>query len=166
MLAVAGIAAAALVIPPAAASAETTASPPSLDFGSLPVGTQSATQVVTLTQSCSPGDVPCLTGLLGESFSPVISASNGFVPTSTCPVSLIALIIPQSCTINVTFVPGLVGQITGSLSTGSGGPTVALNGAGTPPHGSSGVKRRKCKKHKKHRSASASKKKKCKKAKR
>jgi hypothetical protein len=170
ILALAGIAAAAIAISPAAASADTTASPPDLNFGSLPVGTQSATQVVTLTQSCDVGDIPCLTGTVGDAFSPVINATGGFVPTSSCPVSIIALIIPQSCTIDVAFVPGVVGQITGLLNTGSGGPTVALSGTGTPPTptpGSTGVKRRKCKKQKKHRSsASVAKKKNCKKRKR
>src|SRR5690349_3244854 len=101
MLAVAGIAAAALLVPSASASAETTVSPTSLDFGSLPVGTQSATQVVTLTQSCDVGNIPCLTGIVGQAFSPVIGATSGFVPTSACPVSLLALIVPQVCTIDV-----------------------------------------------------------------
>jgi hypothetical protein len=130
------------------------------------VGTQSLPQPVTLTETCT--SVSCLTSILPDVFSPAISTTTGFAETTNCPEGpLTALLgLPQTCVINVSFVPGVVGQISGLLNTGPGGPSVALNGVGTPPPSSSGVKRRKCKKHKKHRSASASKKKQCKKRKR
>jgi hypothetical protein len=151
---------------PASAGAATTANPTSVDFGSLPVGTQSATQVVTLTQTCT--SITCITMMIPDLFSPVISATSGFTQTSNCPTNLLAMLgIPQSCAINVSFVPNAVGQLTGLLSTGPGGPTVALNGAGAAPPSSSGQKtrKRKCKKkHHRFLGASAAKKK-CKKRK-
>ena len=169
MLTLAGVVSALLAVGPATAGADTippTADPPSLNFGSLPVGTQSLPQPVTLTETCT--SVSCLTSILPDVFSPAISTTTGFAETTNCPEGpLTALLgLPQTCVINVSFVPGVVGQISGLLNTGPGGPSVALNGVGTPPPSSSGVKRRKCKKHKKHRSASASKKKQCKKRKR
>jgi len=147
----AGMAAAAIAIAPASASADLvppTTNQPSVNFGSLPVGKQSLPVPVTLTESCTSLD--CLTSIIPDTFSPVLSVTTGFTQSSNCPVSLLAVLgIPQLCTINVTFVPGVVGQITGLLSTGGGGPTVALNGVGTPASasGSNGRKRRKCKKH-------------------
>jgi len=156
--------AATAIVLPSSAAATTTAAPTSLDFGSLPVGTQSATQAVTLTQSCTLDPVSCVA--IPSIFSPVISATTGFTQTNSCPLTLVALIVPQACTIDVSLVPNAVGQITGLLSTGSGGPTVTLSGAGTSPPGSgtTTTKRKKCKK-KHRRSASSAKKKKCKKRK-
>jgi hypothetical protein len=95
-------------------------------------------------------------------------ATSGFTQSSNCPATLIAAIIgiPQSCAIDVKFVPNAVGEVTGLLSTGPGGPTVALNGAGSAPPSSSGQRNRKRKCKKKHHrlfSASAAAKKKCKK---
>jgi len=150
---------------PSSAAAATTAAPTSLDFGSLPVGTQSATQAVTLTQSCTLDPVSCVA--IPSIFSPVISATTGFTQTNSCPPILVALIVPQACTIDVSLVPNAVGQITGLLSTGSGGPAVTLSGVGTSPPSSGTTttsKGKKCKKKHK-RSASSAKKKKCKKRK-
>jgi hypothetical protein len=134
--ALAAVASALFAVLPATAAADTTVSPTSLDFGSVPVGQQSASQVVTVTQSCSPLDIPCVTGVAGELFTPVLSATSGF-SAGGCPVSLVALILPQSCQATVSFVPGTLGLVTGLLSTGPGGPSVTLKGAGTTPSGSS-----------------------------
>jgi hypothetical protein len=163
MIALAGMACAAIAIAPASASAGTTVSPPNLDFGSVPVGTQSPSLPVTLTETCT--SLTCVVSLIPDQFSPVIGATSGFTQTNACPASLLgALGIPQSCTIDVSFVPVVGGPISGVLNTGPGGPTVSLAGNGTPPQSANGVKRRKCKKHKKHaRSAQIAKKRQCKK---
>ena len=159
--------AAAITVVPASASADTippSASPPSLNFGSLPVGTQSPPQPVSLTETCL--SISCIGLIVPDGFSPVISATTGFTQSSGCPTSLLAMLgIPQTCVVDVSFVPNAIGQITGLLTTGPGGPTVALNGTGSAPQSSSGRKTRtrKCKKKKHHSLAASAVKKKCKK---
>ena len=138
----------------------------------MPVGTQSVTQVVTLTQSCAPLDLNCLGGILPSVFSPVISATGGFVPTSGCPTNLITSLLglPQSCLIDISFVPKALGLTTGQVNTGNGGPTVSLSGTGSVGPGSGGSgssprpssRKRKCKKKHKRSQATFFAKKKCK----
>lgn len=155
----------AIVAVPASASADTTASPTDLNFGTLPVGQQSVSQVVTLTQSCTPTDVNCLTGIAQEVFNPVINATSGFTQTNGCPVDLLTTLLGGSstCQVVVKFVPNTIGQITGLLNTGPGGPVVNLSGAGAAPASAATQKHaKKCKKHK-HRSLASAAKKKCKK---
>jgi hypothetical protein len=99
------------------ASLSTTA----VSFGSQLVGTSSAAQTVTLTNTGDPELE--ITG---------ISVSGEFVPSSTCgsmvPVS-------GSCTINITFTPAATGNRTGTLTINDNAPgsphTVALSGTGT-----------------------------------
>ena len=91
-----------------------------LDFGSQPVGTQSAAQTVTLTNTG--------TGVLrGMS----VAASPQFTATSSCGTSLAA---GAHCTISVKFAPTLQGILLGSLTVqddGAGSPhTVSLSGVG------------------------------------
>jgi hypothetical protein len=164
MLALAGAVTAVLAVGPASAGATTTVNPTSLDFGTVPVGQQSPTLPVTLTETCT--SITCiLPPFIPDTFSPVLSATSGFVPTSTCPTTLVAILpgLPESCTVDVSFVPVVGGPLSGLLSTGSGGPTVTLHGTASAPPSSSGVKRRtrKCKK-KQNRAATTAKKKKCK----
>jgi len=131
---------------PAGATAAASATPPSLDFGSVPVGTTSAPQAVTLTETCTAFDSvvthTCLTSVtdvynltigtgtvdfaaLPNSGSPCGSSLS---PTSTQSVS---------CVVDVTFTPSATGTRTGTLSTGTvvlppgPGPTVSLSGTGT-----------------------------------
>lgn len=159
--------AASIAVVPASASADLippTATPPSLNFGSLPVGTQSLPQPVSVTETCI--SFNCITALVPDGFSPVITATTGFTQSSDCPTNLLAFLgIPQTCVIDIGFVPNAIGPLTGLLSTGSGGPTVTLNGTGSAPHSSSGRKTRtrKCKKKKHHSLAASAAKKKCKK---
>jgi hypothetical protein len=159
----------AVAVAPATASADLippTANPPNVNFGTLPVGAQSAPVPVTLTETCT--SLSCITMIIPDTFAPVISAATGFTQTNNCPVSLVAILaVPSTCVVNVSFVPNAVGPITGLLNTGPGGPTVSLNGSGSAPPSSSGQQtatRKKCKK-KHHRSLASSAKKKCKKKK-
>lgn len=99
-----------------------TLAPAGLTFAGQVVGTASAAQTVTLTNS---------------SLSPFainsIVPSGDFSTTSNCPASLA---VNASCTINVSFVPITAGARAGSLSIGSDQPTtptaVTLSGTGLP----------------------------------
>jgi hypothetical protein len=105
-------------------------SPTSLEFGPQAIGTSSAAQAVTFTNSSSSSLI---------SFSITVSGSNpnhagDFRPTTTCGIILVP---GASCTIAVTFVPSETGaraEILTIDSTGGGGPllTVQLSGTGTP----------------------------------
>jgi hypothetical protein len=95
----------------AAATSGVSLSPTSLTFGSLTVGTTSAAQTITLTN----------TGAGALSISG-ISASGNFAETTACPSSLPA---GASCTISVTFTPTTAGALTGAI-------TFTDNAAATP----------------------------------
>jgi len=100
-----------------------TLSPTSLSFGNQTVGTTSASQAVTLTDS---GTQPLLIT--------AISASGDFSQTNACGA---AVLPAASCTINVTFSPTATGPRTGTLSVtdnaGDSPQTAALEGTGTAP---------------------------------
>jgi hypothetical protein len=68
-----------------------------------------------------------------DTFSPRIGVSGDYAQTNNCPPTLSA---PnervQGCIIDVTFTPTGKGPSPGTLSTGPGGPTVALKGGGAP----------------------------------
>ncbi len=101
-----------------------TLSPPSLTFGTQEVGTTSAAQQVTLTNT---GDVPLL--LVAASIT-----SGDFTATNGCGSSLAAHSI---CAINVNFVPTATGTRTGVLSVTDQVrvQTVPLGGTGIAPPG-------------------------------
>jgi hypothetical protein len=107
---------------------------PSFDFGDRQVGTRSAAQGFALAVFCFPGD-SCNEAPL----NPRISVSGDYAQTNNCPPTLSVTTIPQvqGCLITVTFAPTGTGAKHGTLSTGTGGPTVALTGNGvttpTPP---------------------------------
>lgn len=98
-------------------------SPASLSFSSVDVGTTSAAQTVTLTNTSS--------AVLTLSS---ITTSGDFAQTNNCGNSLAG---GGSCTINVTFTPTASGTRTGTLSVGDDAgnspQTVALSGTGNPP---------------------------------
>jgi hypothetical protein len=106
---------------------------PSFDFGDRQVGTTSPAQGFALGVICFPGSCQ------SETFSPRISVSGDYAQTNSCPPTLSAGAYPQvqGCLITVTFAPTGTGPKHGTLSTGPGGPTVALTGNGvtipTPP---------------------------------
>ena len=77
-------------------------SPTSLTFASQTVGTTSAAQTVTLTNSG--------TGSLSISS---IAASGNFAETNNCGTSLAA---GASCTLSVTFTPTAAGTLTGAIT--------------------------------------------------
>jgi hypothetical protein len=97
------------------------ASPGSLNFGDLVIGTTSAAQVVTVTN----------TGTAAVTVSG-IGASAGYGQTSNCAT----LQAGGSCTISVTFTPLAVGVSSGVLSVTSNAAnallTVNLNGSASP----------------------------------
>jgi F5/8 type C domain/Abnormal spindle-like microcephaly-assoc'd, ASPM-SPD-2-Hydin len=98
-----------------------TASPASLSFGNQAVGSASAAQTVTVSN----------TGTAAASLSSV-SAAAPFAETNTCGSSLAA---GASCTVSVKFTPAEAGAASGSLSVASNAPgsplTVGLSGTGT-----------------------------------
>jgi hypothetical protein len=92
----------------------------SIDFGDRQLGTTSTPQRLAL-------------GVLGnESFNPRISVSGDYAQTNNCPptLSVNGGGQIQGCLITVTFTPTSTGPKHGALSTGPGGPTVALTGNG------------------------------------
>ena len=98
-------------------------SPASLTFASQTVGTTSAAQTVTLTN----------TGTAALTLSS-IAASGNYAQTNTCGTSLAA---NASCTISVTFMPTASGSLTGAITltdnAASSPQAVALSGhAGLP----------------------------------
>lgn len=98
-----------------------TLSVPSLNFSSQPVGTASAAQTVTLTNS----------GTANLTISG-ITESGAFTETNTCGPSL----VPQAtCSISVVFAPTAAGTASGSLKITDNAPnspqTVAIGGAGS-----------------------------------
>jgi len=104
-------------------SPEATLSPTSLSFSDQLVGTTSAPQAVTVTNT---GNLPLtITSLTG---------SGDFAQTNTCGSSVAA---GASCTISVTFAPTVPGTRTGAITItddAPGGPhIVSLTGTGTAP---------------------------------
>jgi subtilisin family serine protease len=98
-------------------------SPSSLMFAGQIVGTRSATQAVTLTNS---GDG---TLTIGQ-----ISASGDFAQANNCATSLA---VGASCTISVSFAPTATGSRSGSLIVTSNGTpassSISMTGTGTAP---------------------------------
>ncbi len=96
----------------------------SLDFGNQLVGTTSAPQAVTLTNSGST--------LLTIT---TIVASGDFAQTNNCPTGSSSLAAGASCAINITFTPTAAGDRTGAITITDNAPdspqTVALAGTGT-----------------------------------
>ena len=175
--------AALLVIGVPSAAADLSFNPTSHNFGNRTINTTTS-QTFTLTATCN-------TAVAGACVAPVggihttnlgISGSGFTMGTTTCGGTLNATgSTPASCTVNVNFLPGTVGNKTGSLTAGLAATgndiTAALSGAGvaavlpTPPGGgdqtggsggTQGAVGGKSKKCKKKRSAAAAKKK-CKK---
>jgi len=102
-----------------AATPNVSASTTSLAFGSVTVGSSSAPQVVTLTNTG---------GAAATSFA-VGAVPSGYSRTTTCTASLAA---GASCTISVTFSPTAAQAYGGSITvTGSGGTNVSIALSGT-----------------------------------
>ncbi len=93
----------------------------SLTFAAQVVGTTSAAQTVTLTNS---GNSPL--GIAG------ITASGDFAQTNTCGASLV---VAASCTISVSYKPTVLGPETGAISIAEASPgtplAIALSGTAT-----------------------------------
>ncbi|MGO8731190.1 MAG: beta strand repeat-containing protein [Terriglobia bacterium] len=110
----------ALQLAPSPAEPIVSLSPASLTFGPHPVGTPSASQAVTLTNT---GNAPL-------SVSSIV-ASGDFAQSNNCGSSLAA---SGSCTISVTFTPTAAGAASGSLSFTDNAPNspqkVELSGTG------------------------------------
>jgi hypothetical protein len=93
----------------------------SLTFTGVTLGSTSAAQVVTLTNS----------GTAALTLSS-ITASQYFAETNTCPISPSTLAPAGTCTISVTFAPTVGGTLTGTLTLidNAGTQTLALTGSG------------------------------------
>ena len=102
-----------------------TLSQTSLTFATQTVGTTSAAQTVTLTN----------TGNATLNITSISSSNPQFGETNNCPGALAA---DASCTISVTFGPTAAGAQSASVSvvTNVGSPFVSLSGSGTGPVGS------------------------------
>jgi hypothetical protein len=88
-------------------------------FGDRQVGTTSPAQGFALAVCCN------------DTFNPRISVSGDYAQTNNCPPTLsVTGEQIQGCIITVTFAPTGTGPRDGTLSTGPGGPTFALTGAG------------------------------------
>ena len=102
-------------------SAALSASPSSESFGSVTVGSTSAAQTVTVSN----------TGNVAASVS-AVSVTGPFSQANTCGTSIAA---GGSCTVSVKFAPTAAGAASGTLSVASSAPgsplTVALSGTGT-----------------------------------
>ncbi len=98
-----------------------TFNPPSLNFGTISLGTTSSSLPLTLTNSGT-------NALLISA----ITASSEFAQTNNCPSSLAASV---SCTISVTFTPAGPGTRNGSITVASnaGPQSASLTGVGTGP---------------------------------
>jgi hypothetical protein len=103
----------------AAAAPNVGASPGSLSFGSVAVGSSSGSQAITVSNTGSTAATAMAYG----------AAPAGFSRTHNCPASLGA---GASCTINVTFSPTAAQAYSGSIAiTGSGGTSVSVALSGT-----------------------------------
>jgi Abnormal spindle-like microcephaly-assoc'd, ASPM-SPD-2-Hydin len=105
-----------------------TLSPAAVNFGSQRVGTTSAAQTVTLTNS---GTAPLSIGSVG------LTGTNAgdFAQTTTCPLSPATLAAGANCAISVSFSPAAAGPRAASVQIAddaSGSPhSVALSGTGS-----------------------------------
>jgi hypothetical protein len=108
-----------------------TVSPSSIPFGTASVGTQSPTQVVTLSNGAgaSAPDIVGQASLAGAGAGQFELVSDGCSNTTVA--------IGASCEISVAFAPNTVGQAAASVRIPSDDPTspatVALSGTGTAP---------------------------------
>jgi Abnormal spindle-like microcephaly-assoc'd, ASPM-SPD-2-Hydin len=93
-------------------------SPTALSFGNQNVGTTSAVQTVTLTNTGT-------SALTINSIALTGTNTNDFAQTNTCPVSPATLATSTSCTLSVTFTPSTNGANSASLS-------ISDNAAGSP----------------------------------
>ncbi|MFF4754592.1 choice-of-anchor D domain-containing protein [Streptomyces sp. NPDC002514] len=98
-----------------------TATPGALNFGSVPTGSTSDAQTVTVSNPTNAA-------------APVssVSTSGDYAQTNTCGSSIPA---NGSCTVSVKFAPTATGSRSGALTVDAGGitHTVALSGTGTAP---------------------------------
>jgi len=139
----------------ASASAAAKVSPSSLSFAGVKVGTQSATQQVTVTGSQCP-DLPGPMGSImpGNCPEPLdIAVSGDFViVTNTCPNALPGDLAAHTCTITVSSKPTALGPRSGFLRVQSipAVSGVPLSGKGCKKQKTkSGKKKLVCKKKKK-----------------
>jgi hypothetical protein len=101
-----------------------------VNFGNQNLGTSTAAQVISLSNTG--------TGALTISSLGLIGTNPGdFIQTNSCPVSPTTLAAGATCTINVTFDPTATGSRTASISitdNAAGSPQgVSLSGTGTLP---------------------------------
>jgi hypothetical protein len=97
-------------------------SPNTLNFGTTPIGTTSASKSVTVTNNNQSSAV---------SLNPIVASGNYKISTTTCTSSLAA---KSKCTFSVDFAPTAAGSINGvasvSYSTLGSPQVVNLSGTG------------------------------------
>ena len=102
----------------------------SLNFGNQLIGTTSAAQTITLSNTGTAALTITSIAITGTN-------SGDFAETNTCPASNATLATGANCTISVTFKPTATGNRTGSVSitdNAAGSPqSVALTGTGVEP---------------------------------
>ncbi len=143
-----GILALSLAVVLLAATASTASAEVALDTWNCPPPSTPPTTAEQIPQGCLGYDVDSFSfgyHRLGTSasqrfalggsdytFTPSISVSGEYAQTNNCPPTLSAGAFPQiqGCLITVTFTPTGKGPSRGTLSTGPGGPEVALEGGG------------------------------------
>ena len=108
-------------------AAALSAAPPALSFGTIPTGTTSAPQTTTISN---------LGGVATGAVSVVLGGANAgdFNETTTCNASLAAG--TGTCTVSVTYTPGLVGNETASIAVSAapgGTVNIPLTGSGIGP---------------------------------
>lgn len=104
--------------------AVTGAAPSQLAFGNQTVGSVSAAQMVTLSN----------TGNTATTLGATVATAPFSIASTTCGATLDA---GASCTLAVTFAPTVMGNVSGSLTlpTGAGAKSVALSGTGMQTSG-------------------------------
>jgi hypothetical protein len=144
----------------ASAATTLTLTPTSANFPDTKVGTNSAPKGFILKIGC---DTP----FCSPSFNPSPSLTGDFTVLNGCPptINVVAFVGTEnpSCLLAVSFAPTTPGLRTGTLSTGSGGPTATVSGVGTQDAAAVQAKG-KCRKGGKKKGAAS--KKKCRKKKR
>jgi hypothetical protein len=134
------------LIVPASASGAPLVSPPTLDFGDVPVGTTSAPQPVALDDGCTivvPGTPDTCGSFALDPLNVNLSPTGDFaVAGSDCPATIGPTgpldTVGSGCSFSVSFTPTELGPRAGILSAGMlltalPGPAVFLTGNGVAP---------------------------------
>ena len=120
----------------AAPSATVTLSPPSLDFGSLPVGTTSPTQTVTITSTGGTAYQIRTFDSNALCYGGPFCYGGDFTCSTTCSISPTSYGTGMSCQVNASFRPSFFGTQSTTIyfcdNTAGGSTAITLVGDGVP----------------------------------